>query len=386
MTTLVSLLGKGINDPVTGYRTARYRFDDGFVREAPFFGLALAEYIRPQRLVLAGTAGSMWDVFLEQQEATDETVLQLMEAVQEEAVTQELLTASEGHLSERLGLPVTCLLIPYARDEGEQVAILQTLATVIAEREKVVLDVTHGFRHLPMLALVAARFLAHVRQVEVEELYYGALEMTPKGGETPVLRLGSMLHMLDWVESLATYEKDGDYSVFAPLLQRDGMDSKQAALLQQAAFFERTGNPVQASQKLRSVFESVSQHAGALGSLFRDTLTRRISWFRKGNRADWEQALGDAYLERRDYLRAATYLYESRITRATLQRGLDSNDFMARKDAFALERNEDSKELEYLRNSMAHGIRPYGKYTAQHLQSQEALEKKLRQLRMSLDS
>lgn len=38
MTSLISLLGKGKNDPVTGYKTARYRFDDGSVHEEPFFG------------------------------------------------------------------------------------------------------------------------------------------------------------------------------------------------------------------------------------------------------------------------------------------------------------------------------------------------------------
>jgi len=48
MTTLVSFLGKGQVDKTTGYRTARYRFDDT-VREAPYFGLALAERLRPER-------------------------------------------------------------------------------------------------------------------------------------------------------------------------------------------------------------------------------------------------------------------------------------------------------------------------------------------------
>lgn len=379
MTTLISLLGKGKHDPETGYKTARYRFDDGSVREEPFFGLALARQMQPRRLVVAGTAGSMWDVLLQHQAAADETVLQLMEAVEQESVTQALLTSCEPHLSRQLGRPVTCLLIPYARNADEQVAILQALASVIAERESVVIDVTHGFRHLPMLALVAARYLARVRQVQVEELYYGALEMSA-AGETPVLRLGSLLHMLDWVESLATYEKDGDYGVFAPLLEADGMDSRQAALLRQASFYERTGNPVQAQQKLGSVIESVKNHGGALGRLFRDTLARRISWFRKGNRSDWERALGNAYLERGDYLRAATYLYESNITRATLLHGWDSNDFTDRKRAYELERGEDSKELEYLRNSLCHGIRPMGNYTAQHLQSEERLKSRLEQL------
>ena len=94
--------------------------------------------------------------------------------------------------------------------------------------ENLSLDVTHGFRHLPMLALVAARYLARVVSVKVEELYYGALEMTTPDGETPVLRLGGLLAMLDWVEALAPYDKDGDSGVFAPLLPADGMDKGKA--------------------------------------------------------------------------------------------------------------------------------------------------------------
>lgn len=385
MTTLISLIGKGSRSEDGGYRLANYRFDGDFIRTVPYFGLALAEYLKPQRLILAGTAGSMWDVFLQQHAADDDTVLQLMDAVENNAVSQSLLSACEAHLSQQLGLPVTCLLIPFARNEEEQASILLNLADVLSAREPVVIDVTHGFRHLPMLALVAARYLTRVRQVKIEELYYGALEMTAQN-ETPVLRLGSLLQMLDWVESLATYEKDGDYGVFAPLLERDGMPHEKAVLLQKAAFFERTGNPVRAAETLRSVFEAISQHMGALGGLFRDSLTQRVSWFRKNGRSAWEQSLSDAYLERGDYLRAATYLYESVITRATVDSGCDPNNFADRKAAYEPFRNESSRDLEFLRNSMAHGIRPMGKRSAQHLQSQAALSSKLSELRKELGS
>lgn len=380
MTTLISLLGKGRSDRAQGYNTARYRFDGQTLSDPePFFGLALARQIKPQRLVVAGTAGSMWDVLLQHHAADDETVLQLMEAVETQSVSQALLHACEPHLSARLGLPVRCLLIPYARNEDEQVSILQAMADALGEREQVVIDVTHGFRHLPMLALVAARYLSRVRQIQVQELYYGALDMTV-ADETPVLRLGSLLQMLDWVESLATYEKDGDYGVFAPLLQRDGMPPAQSALLKQAAFFERTGNPVQAQQKLSSVFEAVSQHSGALGRLFRDALMRRISWFRRGNRADWERSLGKAYLERADYLRAATYLHESNVTRAALTQAADSNDYSERKQSFELARTDSARQLEYLRNSLCHGIRPRGEGSARYLQAEERLKTELERL------
>ena len=330
VTTLISFLGK----QQKGYRTATYRFDAGFVREVPFFGMALAEYLKPDRLILLGTSASMWDVFFERESKDiDESLIQLSDAAAINQVTEAMLTEHARRLSERLGYHVDCQLIPYARDESEQVSILIELAGALASGEKVTLDVTHAFRHLPMLALVAARYLKHVRQVEVENIYYGALEMTPIDGETPVLKLAGMLKMLDWVEALATYDKDGDYGVFGRLLADDGMEPGRTALLEKAAFFERTSNPVKARETLNSVFSSVEAHEGRLGKLFRGELIKRISWFRSPDRADWERSLANSYLERRDYLRAATFMYEAFVTRATNAERLNPNDFDQRKAA-----------------------------------------------------
>ena len=85
MTTLISLIGKSKADPQTGYRKAHYSFEPGFSRTVSFFGLALLDYAKPERLILAGTAGSMWDVFFEHQQTDDETALALMDAVEKEA-------------------------------------------------------------------------------------------------------------------------------------------------------------------------------------------------------------------------------------------------------------------------------------------------------------
>ncbi|SCX27272.1 CRISPR-associated protein, TM1812 family [Nitrosomonas eutropha] len=360
MTTLISFLGKGIADKTTGYRTATYHFDDGSKRTTPYFGLALADYLRPKRLILVGTAGSMWDVFFEQQDASDDDMLDLLiEAVHESRVDAAMLSIQEERLTKNLGLPVICRLISYARDAAEQTKVLLTLAELVHRGEKVFLDVTHGFRHLPMLALVAARYLAHVKDVKVGGLYYGALEMTPTNGETPVLQLDGMLQMLDWVESLATYNKDGDYGVFAPLLQQDGLPEDKAKQLTRAAYFERSSNPVKARETLGSVFSAIKTHNGPMGALFRDALTERINWFSGLDRAAWELALADAYLERRDYVRAVIYLYESLVTRAVLERKFNPNDFSQRNEAWkdAKQGNNQVKNLEYLRNSLAHGIK-----------------------------
>ena len=298
MKTLISFLGRGTADKSTGYRMARYDFGNGFVREVPYFGLALTEHLQPDRLVLVGTAGSMWDVFFEQQGATDDGLLALIEAVAQQRVDESMLAAHGERLAAKLGRPVDCLLIPYARDTAEQVHVLERLAGVVRPNDEVALDVTHAFRHLPMLALVAARYLTHIARVQVDSIYYGALEMTPPDGATPVLRLDGMLAMLDWVEALATYDKDGDYGVFARLLANEGMAKDNATQLQRAAFSERTSNPVKAREALGGAFQAVEQHQGALAGLFKPELKKRIAWFRGQARHDWELSLADAYLER----------------------------------------------------------------------------------------
>ena len=390
MTTLISLLGKAAK----GYRTANYVFDDHTVRTEPFFGMALLEQAQPDRLILAGTAGSMWDVFFEHQQTDDETTLALIDAVANQTVSADMLAVHEQRLTQKLGIPVQCLLISYARDEAEQTTILTDLADHLAQGEKVILDVTHGFRHLPMLALVAARYLARVRSVQVQEVYYGALEMTdPVKQQTPVLRLSAMLHMLDWVDALAVYEHSGNYGVFAPLLEQDGMQADRANMLAQAAYFERNGNPVQAKQSLSGAHNHVRDHQGPLGQLFKSTLTEHIGWFRNGSRADWELALADRYLARQDYLRAVTYLYESFVSRAVWDERGDPSDYgqreSARKNA---EKSGDLKLLTYLRNAMVHGVRTDDSYydrkikdeVQRLLQDQKALDARLYQLRKNL--
>ena len=386
MSTLISFLGKSASNAQTGYRTANYVFEPGFEREVPFFGMALLEYLKPQKLILAGTAGSMWDVFFDHQHTDDDGLLALMEAVPQQAVTAEMLAIHEQRLTEKLGIPVQCLLISYARDEAEQTAILTDLAGAIGKGERIVLDVTHGFRHLPMLALVAARYLQHVRGVQVQEVYYGAAEMTdPSSRQTPVLRLGAMLHMLDWVEALAVYESSGNYGVFASLLQQDGMQADRANMLAQAAYFERNSNPVQAKQNLSGAHAHVREHQGPMGNLFRDTLTEHIGWFRQGSRADWELALADRYLQRQDYLRTITYLCEAYISRSTEKFGGNVNQFEDRDLAFKeADKNQDVWLLKHLRNAMTHGVRSDNREAKPLLQDQQKLDKKLRALRKSL--
>jgi CRISPR-associated DxTHG motif protein len=296
----------------------------------------------------------------------EDALLNLSESAQENRTTAAELDALAPAVGERLGLPVALRLIPYGRDAGEQAEILQRMSLDIAEGDAVTLDVTHGLRHLPMLAQMSALYLRRVKGVEVRGLYYGALDMT-RDGLTPVMNLRGLLDIADWTGAVQSFDKDGDYGVFAPLVLEQSPTA--AVLLQESAFYERTMRPGQARSKLReldALFDR--QPLAGIGSLFASTLRARLSWYREDRLYLRQQALARLYLEHGDFLRAALLGFEAFVTRLAQQRGMTNPDNWTQRESVKQAYEAQNKAIrprsdEYrcycllrdLRNHLAHG-------------------------------
>lgn len=358
-TILLTFLGRVPKTEKGAYRKTCYQFEDGSTEPLAFFGWALQQRLQPQRLVILGTAGSMWEHLFEGDldlgGREEEARLALVDAVGNKNVTDKHLSPLAPLLSDRLGCEVRLQLIPYCRDEREQVELLSVMSGHVESRDQVHIDVTHGFRHLPMLALLATFYLRSVRQAEIEGIWYGAFD--PDSGAAPVHNLLGLLRIADWLEALHTYDKDGDYGVFAPLLGPVG------EWLRSAAFFERSSNPVKARQALTSWSKRSDRFPlkDPAAELFRDQLDRRVSWYRGPDRAAWEKSLAWQYLGQGDYVRAAIYGLEAVITREVIRRGGDPGDY-DRRDGVREELKQSQngfKTLQNLRNALAHGVRPF---------------------------
>lgn len=379
---LITFLGKGRRDQENGYQQAVYRFPDGD-RKTAYFGLALREFLHPDQLIVLGTRGSMWDVLLLSM-AVDEG-LSFTDAVDQEQVTAEQLAQIEPLVSAKLGLEVRLAIIPYGQNEAEQLEILQQMAEDSAPGDRVSLDITHGFRHLPLLSVVSALYLRHARQVEIAGIYYGALDMAPRDAPKPVVDLSGLLAIAEWVSALSTFDKDGDYGAFAPLLDQAGVSSSLVEQLSRAAFQERASNAHQAQQALRSAAPILQQGLPGIAGLFTKPLTERIDWHRRGDLAGWQARLARQYLQRQDYLRAAIYGYES-VLSGLLDPRDDASDYEARRfagDSFkqsGTQGAEDFKRLERLRNALAHGNLPLSDKVRSFLKDEQKLRSELKRL------
>lgn len=386
MHTLVTFLGKS-NTPVSaGYRTAKYLFPDG-LRETPFFGMALAEHLRPDKLIILGTSGSMWSVLVEhavQSDGEEEARLDLMAAEEKANVDQVLLNRVTPVMRRPGGAQIVARLIPYGRTELEQQEILQTIS-VHVERGEVSFDLTHGFRQLGMVGMLSAFMLQRIGPLQVHSLWYGALDMTDSAG-TPVLRLDGLHVIQHWISALDRFDASGNYGVFSPLLKKDGVPDDKARCLEEAAFHERTFNLSQAARKLQTFLKATEAPLPGASGLFQSQLRQRLSWADRPHLAAWQQMLAGQYLQRGDYVRAAVFAWESLISCKC--RGQEQDpDARDRAKNGLVDTFEDDKcnpikrraftNLRLLRNALAHGARPRNTHVRTLLASPQKLEKAL---------
>lgn len=392
MTTLISFLGRSQLDSKQGYRTARYRFAGGVERETAYFGLALAEHLHADRLLLLGTPASMWDLLVENvvgDAAQEELRIALIDAVRAGTVDEALLQRLAPAIEARIGRPARALVIPMAADFGEQQALLSRLAEELARGERAALDVTHGFRHLAMLGLTAARYLSQTREVVVTGIYYGALDMM-RDGVAPVVELSGLAHVQQWVEALSAYEASGDFSRFAPLLARDGLAPSLAQALERGWEQLSVSNVSAAAATLRPVHQALGNPMQGAAELFRERLRRALRWCVAEGLDEKQRILALQALERSDLLRAALFGLESFLSREVLRTGGDPLNHRDKEEAearFQLELQEgehaDWKRsafwlLKNVRNALAHGTRPTYRPHEQLLQNPRRLHGELK--------
>lgn len=346
------------------YRTTRYRFEGRELPALAFVGWLLGKELGVDRLMVLGTPGSMWDHLFEIDvdlgTAHEAERMALIEAVELKAVTPEQLRPLQAAISAGHGRAVDLVLIPDAVDFAGQIELVRLIAERVRQGERVHLDVTHGLRHLPMVALMAMLQLRVSREIELGKVLYG--EYDPDAGEGRIHDLGGLLHIADWIAAISTFRKDGDYGVLAPLLERDGLPADASQALRNAAFYERVLDSGQARGQLRRVRDPLSRMSSGLAQLFKGALLDEFSWVDAQRHHERQFLQARHYIDSGDYLRAAVFAFEAAVSKACLALG-KSPDTSEGRD-YAREHLKNLRpeprfwrDLRQLRNALAHGER-----------------------------
>lgn len=130
-------------------------------------------------------------------------------------MTEEAKNTHGQSLSEEM--EYECILIPSGKAEVDYYTIFERMVEAIPAESSVVLDVTHGFRAQPMLALSATIYLKYLKNVSLEAIYYGAFEARD-GDRTPIFELTPFLDLIDWSFALRNFRERGDATELSLLM------------------------------------------------------------------------------------------------------------------------------------------------------------------------
>jgi len=364
---LISFLGR-VPKNEGKYRTTRYQFENGDKTEpVSFIGWPLIDRVKPKHIVIVGTQGSMWDHLLEtidgniQEKIADDLQMQLLTQVENKCVEQDLLDQFTQFFERYLKISCNLVIIPYGKTALEQIEIMEIIEQYIPKKAKVSLDITHGFRHLPMLGLISAQYLRRIKNVDIHSIYYGMFD--PDLGLGEVYNLKGLLQLDDWVYALSQFDKDGDYSVFAKPLEQDGFSTDGIASLKKAAYYERTFNVSKARQHLNTFKQAFGDELPSAGQLFSNSLKKRIAWSNSNSLHAHQCKLAHFYLNNGDPVRAAIFGLEAFITSLLFdnEREYEFNDRKNAIDEFKAKQRGDAsqltayRDLNNIRNAMAHG-------------------------------
>jgi CRISPR-associated DxTHG motif protein len=165
----VSFLGTG------NYQKCKYSLNDLLI-ETEYFAHALCEAYKPDLLYLVLT-----------KEAKEK----------------------HGHELEKL-CSFEEIIIPFGESENEIWEIFDLLSKKIPSNEDVILDITHGFRSQPLLAVSIILFLRTLKNISLKNIFYGAFEAKDGNNVVPVFDLKPFINIIDWSFAVDQFVKNGN--------------------------------------------------------------------------------------------------------------------------------------------------------------------------------
>ena len=172
--------------------------------------------------------------------------------------TDEVLKDIHGHgyvthlrsVCSKHGVDFDPLRIPNGKSTAELWQIFDVYADAVDDRDEIILDITHGFRSLPVLALPAIAYLQQVKNAVFKHILYGAFEaQNKKKNETPIFDLTPFVSLLDWTNAVNVFQHSGDAR---PLAKLEGVSTIRSPLtnLSNALLTNRTLEAQEAVGKL----------------------------------------------------------------------------------------------------------------------------------------
>lgn len=99
--------------------------------------------------------------------------------------------------------------------------VFQTIYDTLQEGDELHLDLTHGFRSLPMLLLVLGNYAKFLKGTTIKNIVYGNYEARNAQKEAPIISLLPLVSLQDWTFAAANYLQNGRATQLQTLVNKE---------------------------------------------------------------------------------------------------------------------------------------------------------------------
>ena len=331
MKILISTLGRGQYNKekdAYDYKESTYLLPDGSEVKTKLVSKSLLYYVQPNEIYIVGTRESLWDL-------ADEFI---------------------GNYKK--------ILIPYGKTMEEFWDMFMILNKEVDVSDKdIYLDITHGFRAIPLLVSTVANLFSKVKGARVKGLFYGIFESQDEKGRTPIVDLLPILELNEWIEGFTLFKKYGEGDYLAELIDRklselDVDERKKAGSLQklpkllrkysEAVGFTALDFMPKFAKQVAESMKDVDKYPPALTAieLLRDAFESAYTELEKDREKEWlnQYKLVKWLFNKRRYSQATIALEECIITYILENLGLHHLDSVRKRVGGKLFKEDGGKE------------------------------------------
>lgn len=116
-------------------------------------------------------------------------------------------SALQGELQKFDIVPEAIILAEDMSSQGQWIWLEQILK-LVKKRDHLTLDLTHGYRSLPIIFSTALNFLQKTQQVVIEHVFYGAYEMNHE--QPPIIDMKKFYDINIWADAVTRLTEDAD--------------------------------------------------------------------------------------------------------------------------------------------------------------------------------
>lgn len=131
-------------------------------------------------------------------------------------MTDEAQRMHADHLKLKIDYEPIC--IPKGKSTDEIWEMFSLIEQKIPKDSELIIDITHGFRSQPILALLIAIFLRVVKNVRINKIIYGAFDAKDENNNAPIFDLTSFISLIDWSYATEMFIKHGNGNLLSNLL------------------------------------------------------------------------------------------------------------------------------------------------------------------------